>query len=64
MVIEKPKPQTATKTASELENPPFSLNDHSFPVRLQILANNLTDTEKRVGEYFLENPNAAYLSIT
>ena len=41
-----------------------SLHGCSFPVRMQILANQLTDNEKRAGRYFMENPAAAYLSIT
>lgn len=36
----------------------------SFPVRLQVLGNTLAEAEKKVGEYFLSNPSAAYLSIT
>jgi RpiR family transcriptional regulator, carbohydrate utilization regulator len=52
------------KLNSNPEPSSTSLGDCSFPVRLQILANKLTDAEKRVGEYFLKNPNAAYLSIT
>lgn len=38
--------------------------DQSFSVRLQILENSLTQTEKKVGKYFLSNPDAVYLSIT
>jgi len=31
---------------------------------MQILGNTLADAERKVGEYFLSNPRAAYLSIT
>jgi DNA-binding MurR/RpiR family transcriptional regulator len=48
----------------KLESSPPAVSDCSFPARLQILANHLTDSEKKVGDYFLGNPKAAYLSIT
>jgi len=38
--------------------------DQPFSVRLRILENSLTQTEKKVGKYFLSNPDAVYLSIT
>ncbi|MBA7604187.1 HTH-type transcriptional regulator MurR [subsurface metagenome] len=38
--------------------------DQSFSVRLRILENSLTQTEKKVGKYFLSNTDAVYLSIT
>ena len=46
------------------ENNSDLLHGCSFPVRMQILANQLTDMEKKAGRYFMENPAAAYLSIT
>lgn len=36
----------------------------SFPIRMQMIGNKLTDAERKVGKYFLGNPAAAYLSIT
>ena len=38
--------------------------DQPFSVRLRILENSLTQTEKKVGKYFLSKPDAVYLSIT
>ena len=38
--------------------------DCSFPARLKLMSNRLTDAERRAGDYFLNNPRAAYLSIT
>ena len=38
--------------------------DQPFSVRLRILENSLTQTEKKVGKYFLSNSKAVYLSIT
>ncbi len=40
------------------------LSGCSFPVRMGILANKLTDMESRVGQYFQSKPESAYLSIT
>jgi len=34
-----------------------------FPARYQVMANELTESERKVGEYFLENPESAYYSI-
>jgi DNA-binding MurR/RpiR family transcriptional regulator len=45
-------------------HPGSSLHGCSYPLRLSILKNALTAAERKVGEYFLENPEAAYLSIT
>ena len=42
----------------------FSIDGHPFPARLQIFKNSLTEKEKKAGDYFLKNPQAAYLSIT
>lgn len=49
---------------SELEDTEISLGDCSFPLRFNILRNSLTEAERKVGDYFLKNPKAVYLSIT
>ncbi len=50
--------------AIDSEDREFSLQGCSYPLRLNILKNSLTASERKVGEYFLGNPEAAYLSIT
>lgn len=40
------------------------LRNLTFPMRLNLLRNSLTEAEARVGEYFQRNPEAVYLSIT
>jgi DNA-binding MurR/RpiR family transcriptional regulator len=41
-----------------------SVTELPFSVRLRISENNLTAAEKKIGQYFLSNPNAIFLSIT
>ncbi len=53
-----PHPETG------LEDRAISLQECSFPLRFSILRNSLTQAERKVGNYFLKNPKAAYLSIT
>lgn len=36
----------------------------AFPLRFNLAQHSLTETEKRVGEYFLKHPESVYLSIT
>lgn len=55
---------SARGKTTDSEDPEFSLHDCSYSLRLSILRNSLTAAERKVGEYFLENPEAAYLSIT
>lgn len=47
-----------------VENSCSDWRDQPFSVRLRILENSLTQTEKKVGRYFLSNPDTVYLSIT
>ena len=56
--------RTGKREASESGHPESSLQGCSYPLRLSLLKNALTAAEKKVGEYFLGNPEAAYLSIT
>ncbi|RKX35919.1 MAG: hypothetical protein DRP71_01880 [Verrucomicrobia bacterium] len=52
------------RKAPDSGHPESSLQGCSYPLRLSILKNALTAAEKKAGEYFLGNPEAAYLSIT
>lgn len=55
---------TGKRKASDSRDPESSLHGRPYPLRLNILKNSLTAAERKVGEYFLGNPEAAYLSIT
>jgi len=55
---------TGKRKAPDSGHPESSLQGCSYPLRLSLLKNALTAAEKKVGEYFLGNPEAAYLSIT
>jgi DNA-binding MurR/RpiR family transcriptional regulator len=55
---------TGKRQASDSGHPESSLHGCSYPLRLNILKNSLTAAERKVGEYFLGSPEAAYLSIT
>lgn len=46
------------------QNGPEALSSLTFPMRLNLLRNSLTEAEARVGDYFRRNPEAVYLSIT
>jgi DNA-binding MurR/RpiR family transcriptional regulator len=63
-VVNIGKKRAFTKGNGSLSAEAFDFADCSFPVRMQMLGNKLTDAERRVGEYFLRNSEAAYLSIT
>ncbi|MBN1553966.1 MAG: MurR/RpiR family transcriptional regulator [Phycisphaerae bacterium] len=63
MAKQTKKPTRRAKRAPK-DAPAASLEGYSFPLRMQMLRNRLTDAEKRVGAYFLDHPKAAYLSIT
>jgi RpiR family carbohydrate utilization transcriptional regulator len=52
------------RKATDSDQPESALHGCSYPLRLSLLKNALTAAEKKVGEYFLGNPEAAYLSIT
>ena len=55
------KRQASKHRQSEAIPPP---REYPLSLRLQVLGNRLTDAEQRVGAYFLEHPQAVYLSIT
>jgi DNA-binding MurR/RpiR family transcriptional regulator len=59
---DKPKKQEKRKSAVAEEVP--LPEGYPFSLRLQVMGNRLTEAEKRVGAYFLEHPQAVYLSIT
>lgn len=55
------KDSKVTQLRSELLSIP--LEECSFPMRFRLLNNKLSQTERKIGDYFLENCKAAYLSI-
>ncbi|MEX0331113.1 MAG: MurR/RpiR family transcriptional regulator [Puniceicoccaceae bacterium] len=46
------------------DNGAEALGNLTFPMRLNLLRNSLTEAEARVGDYFQRHPEAVYLSIT
>ena len=56
------QPAGSRKDPAQAETSLFA--NCSFPVRMQMMSNKLTAAERKVGEYFLHNSKAAYLSIT
>jgi len=63
MKTAKPKNKTSNRQGG-VRNLHSDWKDQPFSVRLRILENSLTQTEKKVGKYFLNNSEAVYLSIT
>ena len=60
-------PKTKNKALSRKSgknNSRSDWKDQPFSVRLRILENSFTQTEKKVGKYFSSNSQAVYLSIT
>lgn len=56
----------AKKSENKVDMSPvgLSLKEKPFSVRLQVLKKHLTETERKVGQYFTSNPKAVYMSIT
>ena len=63
MKMAKAKNKTSNR-GNVIKNFHSDWKDQPFSVRLRILENGLTQAEKKVGKYFLSNPDAVYLSIT
>lgn len=56
--------KTALRTKGVRSTSHVSLEELPFSSRLQILENSLAPAEKRMGQYFRNNSNAMFLSIT